>query len=91
MNRTYRFHSRWKAMKLYPRKSLLRRDVQMKLIVSDIRTITGVNILLEYFNMIDRKCKDAMRLLEFCKIDTENLSPPEAKEPLLLTWGGEEQ
>ena len=61
MNRTYRFHSRWKAMKLYPRGTNLRRDTQLKLIMSDMSLRTKMNLLLLFHEAINSYCARAMR------------------------------
>ena len=74
MNRTYRFHSRWKAMKLYPRGTNLRRDTQLKLIMSDMSLRTKMNLLLLFHEAINSYCARAMREAMSFTVDTSNLS-----------------
>lgn len=72
MNRSYRFHSRWKAMKLYPRGTNHRRDTQLKLIMSDMSLHAKVDMLLQFHEAINSYCKMAMRELTSVVIDTTN-------------------
>lgn len=74
MNRSYRFHSRWKAMKLYPRGSNLRRDTQVKLIMSDMSLRTKMDLLLYFYDAINSYCNLVMREVMSFKVDTNNLS-----------------
>lgn len=72
MNRSYRFHSRWKAMKLYPRGTNLRRDTQVKLIMSDMSLRVKADILSQFHEAINSYCKMVMRELRSVVIDTTN-------------------
>ena len=56
-----RFHSKWKAMKLYPRGTTLRRDTQLKLIMADMSLRTKMNLLLQFHDAIDSYGRLAMR------------------------------
>ena len=73
MNRSYRFHSRWKAMKLYPRGTNLRRDTQLKLIMSDMSLRVKVDVLLQFREAIDSYCKMVMQSIMSLVVDTTNL------------------
>ena len=70
--RSYRFHSKWKAMKLYPRGTNLRRDAQLKLIMSDMQIRT--NLLLLFYEAINSYCTLAMREAMSFTVDTTNRS-----------------
>ena len=72
MIKTYRFHSRWKAMKLYPRGTTHRRDAQLKLIMSDMSLHTKMDMLLQFHEAINSYCKMVMRELRSVVIDTTN-------------------
>ena len=72
MNRSYRFHSRWKAMKLYPRGTNLRRDTQLKLIMSDMSLRVKVDVLLQFREAIDSYCKMVMQSIMSLAVDTTN-------------------
>ena len=73
MNRSYRFHSRWKAMKLYPRGTNLRRDTQLKLIMSDMSIHVKVDVLLQFHEAIDSYCRRAVQEVMSFIVDTTNL------------------
>ena len=73
MNRSYRFHSRWKAMKLYPRGTNLRRDTKLKLIMSDMSLRVKVDVLLQFHEAIDSYCKMVMQSVMSLVVDTTNL------------------
>lgn len=73
MNRSYRFHSRWKAMKLYPRGTNLRRDTQLKLIMSDMSIHVKVDVLLQFHEAIDSYCRRAVQEVMSLVVDTTNL------------------
>ena len=74
MNRSYRFHSRWKAMKLYPRGTNLRRDTQLKLIMLDIMPLrVKVDVLLQFHEAIDSYCRRAVQEVMSLVVDTTNL------------------
>lgn len=70
MNRSYRFHSRWKAMKLYPRGTNHRRDTQLKLILSDMSLRTKMDILLEFHEAINSYCTRVIQSVRSCIVDT---------------------
>ena len=73
MNRSYRFHSRWKAMKLYPRGTNLRRDTQLKLIISDMSLHAKVDMLLQFHGAINSYCRRAVQEVMSLVVDTANL------------------
>lgn len=91
MNRSYRFHSRWKAMKLYPAGTTYRRDAQTKLIMSDMSTRPNIlsTMLLQVHESINSYCRVVMREVMSCTVDTTNLLED---QPLLIGYpsaGGE--
>ena len=73
MNRSYRFHSRWKAMKLYPRGTNLRRDTQLKLIMSDMSLRTSMNLLQAFHEAINSYCTRVIQSVMSLVVDTTNL------------------
>ena len=75
MNRSYRFHSRWKAMKLYPAGTRYRRDAQTKLIMSDMLARPNIltTMLLQVHESINSYCRVVMREVMSCTVDTTNL------------------
>ena len=85
MNRSYRFHSRWKAMKLYPAGTAHRRDAQVKLIMSDISARPNImsTLLLQVHEAIDSYCRVVMREVMSCTVDTTNLLED---QPLLIGY-----
>ena len=71
--RSHRFHSKWKAMKLYPRGTNLRRDTQLKLIMSDMSLRVKADILSQFHEAINSYCKMVMQSVMSVVVDTTNL------------------
>lgn len=85
MNRSYRFHSRWKAMKLYPKGTAHRRYAQLKLIMSDMSTRPNIlnTLLLQLHESIDSYCRVVAREVMSITVDTSNLLED---QPLLIGY-----
>ena len=84
-NRSYRFHSKWKAIKLYPKGTAHRRYARLRLIMSDMSTRPNIlsALLLQLHESIDSYCRVMAREVMSITVDTSNLLED---QPLLIGY-----